>query len=215
MLDAKELANRMADAINVKSNFLRSFAGGALELPVDLYYLGYDFFDTENRTANSYDTERAIRLVKHGLANRKGIEKIANIIIHRYLDKVDVEKIKHIGVNSAGSLAGSIMTNRLILGNIGSMFAANLVAKMLIGFSFSTLIGLGAFQSRAIYTSRELKQRDQELQNYLQRLGDLDLLYFLIEKRVKPFEDVTAIWAKNRRLFDEISQYFLQKMRLQ
>ena len=66
-MDAKELANNMADAINVKSNFLRSFAGGALELPVDLFYLGYDFLDTDNRWENNFDKERCIRLVKEAL----------------------------------------------------------------------------------------------------------------------------------------------------
>lgn len=69
MTSAKELATKMADSINLKSGFLRSFAGGVLELPVDLYYLGYDFLDTDNRWANSIDKERCIRLVKRGFAN--------------------------------------------------------------------------------------------------------------------------------------------------
>lgn len=213
MINAKELANQMADAINVKSSTLRSFAGAALELPVDLYYLGYNFLDTGNRWANSYDGERCVRLVKNGFANRKSIQKIANIIIDRYMDKVDVKKLKDIGVNSAAGFAGSVITNRMILGNIGTMFADRMIAKMVIGFSFSTLLSLGALQSRAIYTSRELSRRDPELHNYLKRLGDLDLLYFLVEKRVKPFELALALWYQNRPLFNDVSNYFFQQVR--
>lgn len=213
-MDAKELANNMADAINVKSNFLRSFAGGALELPVDLFYLGYDFLDTDNRWENISDKERCIRLVRDGFANRKYIEKMANYIIQRYLDKVDIEKLRNVAVNSSASLAGSVITNRLILGNIGTMFTSHMAAKMVVGFTFSTLLSLGALQSRAVYSSRELSRRDPELYNYLRRLGNLDLLYFLIEKRVKPFEEATALWHRNRRLFEEVTTLFFQRVSL-
>jgi len=93
------------------------------------------------------------------------------------------------------------------------MFADRMIAKMLIGFSFSTLLSIGAFQSRAIYTSRKLSQRDPELYNCLRGLGDLDLLYFLMEKRLQPFETVFLLWRQNRPLFDEVSRFFLQKVR--
>ncbi|WP_129543993.1 hypothetical protein [Serratia sp. 1D1416] len=211
--NAKELANKMADSINVKSNFIRSFASGALELPVDLYYLGYDFLDTEHRTINGVDKERCIRLIQKGSANVKSLEKIANIIIRRYLDKINVEKLKNIAVNGSGHLAGSVIANRLILGNVGGMFASNLATKMVVGFSFSAMLSFGALMSRAVYSSRELSLRDPELYSYLRRLGDLDLLYFLIEKRVRPFEDATSIWHRNRQLFDEVAQYFFQKVK--
>lgn len=202
----------MVDSLNLNSGLLKSFVGGALELPVDLYYLGFSYLDTDNRLANSYDGERCVRLVKDGFANRKSIQKIANIIIDRYLDKIDVDKLKTVGVNAAGSLAGSVVTNRIILGNIGPIFAERLVARMVIGFSFSTLLSIGAIQSRAIYTSRELSHRDPELHTYLKRLGNLDLLYFLIEKRVKPFETALSLWNMNRQLFDEVSSDFLKRM---
>ncbi|HFI1930237.1 hypothetical protein [Yersinia enterocolitica] len=213
MTSAKELATKMADSINLKSGFLRSFAGGALELPVDLYYLGYDFLDTDNRWANSIDKERCIRLVKRGFANGENLEKIANVIFTRYLDKVDADKLKNIAINGSASIAGSMVANRLVLGNIGAIFARNLIAKMLIGFSFTTILSIGAVQSRAVYTSRELSMRDPELYAYLNRLGDLDLLYFLVEKRIRPFEDATALWSRNRQLFDEVTKYFFQKVR--
>ncbi|WP_261643961.1 hypothetical protein [Erwinia mallotivora] len=212
MISAKGLAEQMANSINLNSNFLKSFAGGALELPVDLFYPGRSFLDTDNRLNNSFDSEPCIRMVKKGCANRKNLQKIANIIINRYLNKIDVNKLKSAGTNFAGSISGSIMMNRMILGNIGPGFADRMVAKMLIGFSFSTLLSLGALQARSIYTSRELSKRDPELHNYLRRLGDLDLLYFLMEKRLQPFETAFALWKQNRPLFDEVSRFFLQKV---
>lgn len=102
MISAKSLANDMVESINVNSNFLKSFAGGALELPVDLFYLGRSFLDTDNRSANRFDGERCVRLVKNGYANRESIKKIANIIIDRYLDKIDVDKLKSTGSNISG-----------------------------------------------------------------------------------------------------------------
>ncbi len=212
MINAKDLANQMVDALEVNSSFVKSFANGALELPVDLFYLGYSYLDTDSRWANSLDGERCIRLVKNGFANRKSLQKIANIIIDRYLDKIDVTKIRDAGLNSAGKLAGSMVANRIILGNIGSMFADRMIAKMLTGFTFSSLLSLGAIQARAIYTSRELSQRDPELYCYLKNLGNLDLLYFLLEKRMHPFETATLFWKNNRRMFDEVSRYFLQRV---
>jgi len=203
----------MVNALNVNSSFLKSFAGGALELPVDLYYLGYSFLDTDNRTSNSVDGERCIRLIQNGFANRKSLQKIANIIIDRYLDKIDVHKLKTTGAHTGASLAGGVVMNRMILGNIGPMFADKLVTRMLTGFSFSSILSLGAMQSRAIYTSRELSCRDPELHNYLMRLGNLDLLYFLIEKRVQPFEKALLLWRQNKALFDEVSSIFLQRVR--
>lgn len=38
----------MADAVNIDSNLVRRFAQGFISVPVDFYYLGYDYIDTEN-----------------------------------------------------------------------------------------------------------------------------------------------------------------------
>ncbi|MEX7638529.1 hypothetical protein [Serratia marcescens] len=52
MKSAKQIANDMADAINIDSNLVRGFAQGFISVPVDFYYLGYDYIDTENRWLN-------------------------------------------------------------------------------------------------------------------------------------------------------------------
>ncbi|WP_261118055.1 hypothetical protein [Serratia ficaria] len=41
--------------------------------------------------------------------------------------------------------------------------AKELANKMVVGFSFSAMLSLGALMSRAVYSSRELSLRDPEL----------------------------------------------------
>lgn len=61
---------------------------------------------------------------------------------------------------------------------------------------------------RAIYTSRYLKRRNPVLHDKLQNLGDLDLLYFLVEDIVKPFETACMVSDKNPAEFNKICEYF-------
>ena len=106
------------------------------------------------------------------------------------------------------------MTNRPGLGNSGTMFTSRMAAKVVMGFTFLTLLSVGSLPSSAVYSSRQLNQRDTELYDSLRRQGHLDLLYFIIEKRVEPFEGATALWHKNRRLFNEVTALFLKKINL-
>ena len=71
-------------------------------------------------------------------------------------------------------------------------------------FFAGSLAGL----SRAIYTSRYLKRRNPVLHDKLQNLGDLDLLYFLVEDIVKPFETACMVSDKNPAEFNKICEYF-------
>lgn len=70
------------------------------------------------------------------------------------------------------------------------------------------LLSVGAETSRAIYTSRYLKRRNPVLHDKLQNLGDLDLLYFLVEDIVKPFETARMVGDKNPAEFNKICEYF-------
>ncbi|CAI2403875.1 hypothetical protein [Serratia ficaria] len=81
MKSAKRMANDMADAVNIDSHLIRGFAQGFINVPVDFYYLGYDYIDTENRWLNSQDKERFIRLVKSGLASKTSIETVAHVFL--------------------------------------------------------------------------------------------------------------------------------------
>ncbi|MHC9495856.1 hypothetical protein [Klebsiella pneumoniae] len=58
------------------------------------------------------------------------------------------------------------------------------------------------------YTSRYLKRRNPVLHDKLQNLGDLDLLYFLVEDIVKPFETACMVSDKNPAEFNKICEYF-------
>ncbi|HBR3952473.1 TPA: hypothetical protein RRI81_001241 [Klebsiella pneumoniae] len=82
---------------------------------------------------------------------------------------------------------------------------------MFAGSLAGLLLSVGAETSRAIYTSRYLKRRNpvlhDKLQN-LQNLRDLDLLYFLVEDIVKPFETARMVGDKNSAEFNKICEYF-------
>lgn len=59
MKSSKQLAKEMAAIINQKNNgFIKGFFQGVISIPVDFYYLGKDFFDTENLSSNNYDRYR-------------------------------------------------------------------------------------------------------------------------------------------------------------
>nr|EKT9165571.1 hypothetical protein [Klebsiella pneumoniae] len=70
------------------------------------------------------------------------------------------------------------------------------------------LLSVGAETSRAIYTSRYLKRRNPVLHDKLQNLGDLDLLYFLVEDIVKSSETACMVSDKNPAEFNKICEYF-------
>ncbi|CAI2403197.1 Uncharacterised protein [Serratia ficaria] len=58
MKSAKRMANDMADAVNIDSHLIRGFAQGFINVPVDFYYLGYDYIDTENCGVYSDQAEK-------------------------------------------------------------------------------------------------------------------------------------------------------------
>ncbi|GLR09639.1 hypothetical protein [Mixta theicola] len=91
---AKELAKRMADAINVDSNYLRGLFQGFINLPVDFCYLGYDFLDTEHRSENFDDRARFMCLVKTGALNRRTMEKIIHVFVDQFVQKIDFDELK-------------------------------------------------------------------------------------------------------------------------
>ena len=70
------------------------------------------------------------------------------------------------------------------------------VSAFFAGSLAGLLLSVGAETSRAIYTSRYLKRRNPVLHDKLQSLGELDLLYFLVEDIVKPFETACMVGDK-------------------
>ncbi|VTN21715.1 Uncharacterised protein [Klebsiella pneumoniae] len=77
------------------------------------------------------------------------------------------------------------------------------VSAFFAGSLAGLLLSVGAETSRAIYTSRYLKRRNPVLHDKLQNLRDLDVLYFLVEDIVKPFETACMVGDKNPAEFNK------------
>ena len=209
---AKEIAQEMANAVNSKSNFFGGFIEGAISFPVDMGYLAYDFINTDSRSINRYDTERMLRLIKAGLANQHSLTKIVKLVVDEYLKKVDVEKVKRWVEKGSGKIAGRFVSNQVLMVNLGAVLSERMVIRLATGYALTSLLTLGAMTSRAIHTSRQFRQRNPEIYDNLRRAGNLDLLYFLVEPKTKPFEQAIEIWRKNRGEFDRITELFFKKV---
>ncbi|HGE8309261.1 TPA: hypothetical protein ACGD7H_004812 [Serratia marcescens] len=209
---AKDIAQDMADALNTKSNFATGFIQGAIAFPVDIGYLAYDFLDTDNRSSNQNDTERMIRLIKSGLASKESLSKIAQMVADDFLKKVDLERVKVIVEKGSGKFLGRFISNQLLGVNLGMVISERFVVQYAAGLSLTSVLTVGAMNSRAIHTSRDLRARNPQLYDRLRRMGNLDLLYFLVEKRTRPFEDAIAVWHRSRSEFDRITELFFQKV---
>ena len=92
---------------------------------------------------------------------------------------------------------------------IGYVISNRLVTAFFSGACIGSLLSLGAEVSRAIYTSRYLAARSPGHYQKLKDMGDLDLLYFLIEDLVSPFEKAIEFHNANLVFFNEVCQCFL------
>ncbi|MBW8248848.1 hypothetical protein [Enterobacter mori] len=209
MDSAKEIARDMLEAINIKGDgFLGVVGKGIISLPVSLGYMGYDFIDTEHRRENQDDKFRMARLVKKGIFNRDVIEVIINASLEGFVSRVNLEKIGSIVKNVSGNLAGKMAFAELTGVKLGEAIASRGVTAFFAGSFAGLLLSVGAETSRAIYTSRFLKDRNPVLHEKLKAQGDLDLLYFLVEDIVKPFEKACEISNTDSEKFNQICKHF-------
>lgn len=204
---AKDLAKDMLEAINVDdSGFIAALAKGLISFPVSMGYLAYDFMDTEHRRTNEDDKYRFARLLNKAKLNKELIGQVIDIFISDFSSRVDValmtEKI-------VGSSAGRIIFSELTGVKIGAVISNRLVTAFFSGALIGSLLTLGAEVSRAIYTSRYLAARSPGNYQKLKDMGDLDLLYFLIEDLVSPFEKAIELHNANEVFFNEVCQCFL------
>lgn len=82
--------------------------------------------------------------------------------------------------------------------NLGAALATRAVSSLMAGAGVGLILSVGAEESRAIYTSRYLRERNPDIYYKLQKMGDLDLLYFIFEDTVRPFEKACEIDEKTR-----------------
>lgn len=206
MDSAKEIARDMLDAINVDgTGFLGAVAKGIISFPVSVAYLGYDFMDTEHRKENEDDKFRLARLVKKVTFNKEIIEQVINVFIDEFSSRINIAAM---AVNIGGSAIGKVLFSQLTGVRLGNVISTRVVAVVFSGFTLGSLLSIGAESSRAIYTSRYLRERNPKAFYKLKQMGDLDLLYFIVEDKVRPFEQACAIGDVNSKEFDKICEYF-------
>lgn len=206
MDSAKKLARDMLEAINVDgSGFIGAFSKGIISLPVSLGYLGYDFIDSEHRRENQSDKFRLAELVKTIKFNREVIEKVISVFMEDFASRVNITAMEK---TMAGNTLGKAFFAQLTGVKLGSVLSARTTSTILAGTAIGIFVSIGAESSRAIYTSRYLRERNPSIYNKLKQMGDLDLLYFFVEDTVKPFEKACQIADVNPSDFNDICEYF-------
>uniref|UniRef100_UPI0036DDBF5E hypothetical protein n=1 Tax=Photorhabdus sp. RM322S TaxID=3342825 RepID=UPI0036DDBF5E len=206
---AKEIAEKMVATIDDNSSWLTGFAEGVLDIPVDFYYLGYDYLDTEHRWDNENDKYRFVGLIKSEAITLNNLERIIQIIFEDYLGKLSEEQKQRLIKTKIGKIFGGMISKYVIFrGSLGAFFGAKWFTKFGGSMTFIGTLGIGASISRAVYTSRELAGTNPALYMQLRREGNLDLLYFLVESKMAPYVRALEKYDENRDLFNEIFDEF-------
>lgn len=210
MDSAKEIARDMLEAIHIDgSGFIGAVAKGIISFPVSVAYLGYDFMDTEHRRENQDDKFRLARLVEKVTFNDETIYNVIKPFVDDFISRVDMSSI---GLQITGSVAGKIFFSQLTGVKLGALISERATAALFAGTIIGSLLSIGAEASRAIYTSRYLRERNANAYWELRNMGDLDLLYFLVEDTVRPFETACSIAECNSEEFAKICRYFFGEL---
>ena len=209
MDSAKSLAKRMLKSLDVgDSGFLASVAQGMLSFPVSMYYLGYDFMDTTHRHSNFDDRVRMANMLKRGISVHQEAQKIVNAVIREFMSKVNMDSIQGIAQNFTGVMAGKFIFAELTGVKLGAAVSTRIMTSFAAGVFIGSALTIGAETSRAIYTARKLENQNPALYYRLKSMGDLDLLYFLVEDKLKPFLDACSVADVNKHEFNEVCKYF-------
>ncbi|WP_145339542.1 hypothetical protein [Pantoea sp. PSNIH1] len=211
MDSAKEIARKMLAVINAdRDGMMVAFTKGLIRLPVSLAYLGYDFLDTDSHSSRFDDKIRFAELIKNGVAEQDVLPRAIEVFINEFIDRVDrYDVLKAMGNVSATVTGGATFTS-LTGVNLGRVLLSSMLGSIMSGFAISGILAIGAEQSRAIYTSLALRQRNFERWYKLKSRGNLDLLYFIIEDVVRPYEKACDIAESNPEEFKKICKYFFE-----
>lgn len=209
MDSAKILAKRMLKSLNADdSGFLVSIAQGMLSFPVSMYYLGYDFLDTTHRHSNFDDRVRMANMLKRGMSVNQEAQKIVNVVVREFMSKVNMDNVQGIAQNFTGVMAGKFIFAELTGIKLGAAISSQIMVSFASGVVLGSVLTIGAETSRAIYTARKLENQNPALYYRLKGMGDLDLLYFLVEDKLKPFIDACSMADVNKQEFNEMCKYF-------
>ncbi|WP_158782759.1 hypothetical protein [Pantoea sp. BAV 3049] len=209
MDNAEGLARRMLRSLDINNDgFFKSVLTGALTLPTNLAYLGYEYFDTENRYSNANDHHRIAELIKDGIAQKTLTSRIIFIIIKKFMSEVDEDKLKNEAMKLSGGFLGKIAVSELTGISLSKAVTSGLVKGIVAGSVIGLGLSIGAESSRAIYTFRRLEQNNHYLYYLLRKAGNLDLAYFLVEDKMSAFVDACNLKSKNKNEFDKVCEYF-------
>ena len=203
------LAQELYYSINGEApGIVTGFINGILEIPEDIGYVAYDFIDTENRYSNNNDKIRLMFLVKNGGANRDSLSEIIKTVLIRYFDALTNEQKLQIQYKTGGQVAGKIVFTTQILSKFLQTFIDKLLIRSSIGLITTSLLTLGAMQSKAVYCSRDLLNRNPKIYWALRERGDLDLLYFILEDQLKSFENALILYERDIHAFNNVMIYY-------
>ncbi|MDA8505314.1 hypothetical protein NNO02_23075 [Citrobacter sp. Awk 2] len=141
--------------------------------------------------------------------NDKTIYKVIKPFIDDFVSRVDMSSV---GLQISGNSVGKVFFSQLTGVKLGYVISERATTALFAGTVIGSLLSVGAEASRAIYTSRYLRGRNPEIFYKLKNTGDLDLLYFLVEDTVKPFELACAIDEYNPEEFKRICKYFFGEL---
>ncbi|MDU2941731.1 MAG: hypothetical protein E7B59_21555 [Enterobacteriaceae bacterium] len=179
---------------------------GIISIPVDLFYLGRAFLDTENRYKNENEHYRLAMFIKRGFSDKNLLSQLINLIFEELFSRVPEKTQNRIFSHIGGALFGRSATNSFVSGTIAKIVMDKIIKTVssaqvsktiaIISSMSGALIGnillIAGMAERAVYTSRALEEDCPEIYNKL-RPNDLDLLYFLVESLMEPVVDAIKI----------------------
>ncbi|MCS3603626.1 hypothetical protein M2371_002861 [Buttiauxella sp. BIGb0471] len=184
------------------------FIEGILEIPEDIGYIAYDFIDSENRYNNNNDKIRLMFLVKKGGVNKDSLAEIIKVILIKYYSLLTNEQKSQLQYKIGGQITGKLVFTTQALSKFLQIFIDRLLIRTSVGLISTSLVTLGAMQSKAVYSSRDLLNRNPNIYWELRGLGDLDLLYFILEDKLKSFEDAILLHDKDRSAFNNVMKHY-------
>lgn len=209
----KDIANGMLKIFDKRQQngievFTRSAVSGFMEIPEDLWMLTKDYLDSDNRWRNQTDKIRLLTLIKKGL-NSEDIRRLINIVIRKYISGLSEEQSKKLLLKMAGSTAGGMAFKMLFVNELITLFFSKIIPRFLASAGITGVLSVGASFSRSVYKSYELLSLNRDVYNELRGVGDLDLLYFMVEDNVRPFIEAMNYQAIHGPIDKEIFEGFL------
>ena len=212
-INPAEIAQEMADAVKPlgdsdTADLLYSLIEGVVDTGKDYGYLVYDFLDTDSKNQKDNDKYRLVKLVKDGIDSNKILQAF-DIIFSDYYQKLTVKQQQLLLRRKSANIAGGAWINNALFSSTTTSLISVFWKRFIIGLGMTTTYTVGGKMSRAVYSSRQLMMDNPTLYWKLRTEGDLDLIYFLIEKQVEPFVRASQIQHINPMLFNEINDSFL------